>query len=69
MINSKEKEMAQIRLLTAKDVAESWGTSIQSVRIWTWNGRIPSIKIGRSVRYLPEIIDKITKEGLPTGKK
>lgn len=61
--------MAQVKLLTARDIAESWGTSVQSIRNWTWAGRIPAVKIGRSVRYLPEIIEKITKEGLPTGKK
>ena len=51
-------------LLTVKDVAERLNTSQACIRKWVLLGRIKYVKIGALVRFEPETIEKIAKEGL-----
>jgi excisionase family DNA binding protein len=45
------------QLLTAEDVAERLGVSMQWVWAQTRAGNIPHVKLGRYRRYRPETID------------
>lgn len=44
------------RLLTDKEVAEKLHASVRSVIDWRNSGKLPFIRIGRSIRYRPESI-------------
>jgi len=54
------------RLLTDKEVAEKLHASVRSVIDWRNSGKIPFIRIGRSIRYRPESISALL-EKLETG--
>jgi excisionase family DNA binding protein len=43
--------------MTAKEVADYIGVGTKTIRNWTSEGKIPSIKIGSAVRYQKERID------------
>ena len=38
-------------LLTSQELAERWGWSLNTVRQWTSQKRIPHIKLGRLVKF------------------
>jgi excisionase family DNA binding protein len=44
------------RLLTDKEVAEKLHASVRSVIDWRNQGRLPYLRIGRSIRYRPESV-------------
>ena len=50
-------------LLTIRDVAEKLGFAEITIRRMAIDGRIPSLKLGKSRRFDPEIIDNIVKSG------
>ncbi|MGD9152286.1 MAG: helix-turn-helix domain-containing protein [Gammaproteobacteria bacterium] len=54
----------QIRLLTAKEVAEQLGIKEDTLQAWRSNKRynLPYVKIGRYVRYNPEAVVKFIQE-------
>ena len=54
------------RLLRDRDVAEMFNASVRSVIDWRNCGKIPFIRIGRSIRYRPESIRALL-EKLETG--
>ncbi len=54
-------------LLTIKEVAETLRVSEATLRDWIQYRRIPFVKVGRSVRFRSEDIERIQKEGLVTG--
>jgi excisionase family DNA binding protein len=41
------------RLLTTKEIAETWGFKDQTLRVWRCTGRnrLPFVKVGGAVRY------------------
>jgi excisionase family DNA binding protein len=49
-------------LLTAKQVADHLGVSVQFVRIRTMEKTIPHIKFGRAVRFEPEQIEEYIRK-------
>jgi len=51
------------RLLTVAEVAERLGLKVATIRKMIFQRRIPVVKIGRSVRFKPEDIEKIVREG------
>ena len=54
-------------LLTYKDLAVKWQTTVQGLRIRVMHGELIPIKIGRLVRFSPEYISDI-EEKLGTKK-
>lgn len=55
------------RLLTPDEVAKLLAVSKRSVRRWTTEGRIKSIRVGRYVRYRTEDIQHVMSEGVRTN--
>ena len=54
-------------LYTIKEVSGALRISEGTLRDWIQYKRIPFVKIGRSVRFRSEDIERIQKEGLVTG--
>ena len=54
-------------LLTVREVSEVLKISEGTLRDWIQYKRIPFVKIGRSVRFRMEDIERIQAEGLKTG--
>ena len=52
------------RLFNYIEVAEILGLQPQTLRQWVSGKRIPFIKLGKSVRFSPEMIEKIIKDGV-----
>ncbi len=53
-------------LWTVDDLATWWQVSPNTIRAWQQNGQIPYIKLGRHVRFDPDVmrryVDSRTKE-------
>jgi excisionase family DNA binding protein len=56
------------RLLRDRDVAELCNASVRTVIDWRNGGKLPFIRIGRSIRYRPESVaaalEKLEKGGV-----
>lgn len=52
------------KLLNIREVAEALGVKVPTVRKMVLERRISFVKIGSLVRFRPESIEKIQKEGL-----
>ncbi len=57
------------KLLTYKEAAEILGLSDQTLRQWVCEGRIPFIKLGRAVRFTPEMINNMIIHGVENTKR
>jgi excisionase family DNA binding protein len=55
------KEVDEKPLLTLEQVAIKLNTSYPTVRLWEKQGKIPSIRIGRTVRFSPDVIESLSK--------
>jgi excisionase family DNA binding protein len=53
----------QVPLLTVEQFAEAVGLSAKTVRQKVWRREIEYIKIGRSVRFSPEMVQKLIDTG------
>ena len=52
------------QLLDEQKVADRLGLSVKTLRRWRWAGHPPEfIKIGRAVRYDPEVIEALIAAG------
>jgi excisionase family DNA binding protein len=51
-------------LLSASDVANEWQISLRTVRRWIADGRLPVVRLGRSVRVRRSVMQRISKRGL-----
>ncbi|HEU5300385.1 MAG TPA: helix-turn-helix domain-containing protein [bacterium] len=58
------KQAGTFRLMTADEVAEILRVSRQSIYRWADNGTLPCIKVGRAVRFDPEAIRLLVRNGL-----
>ena len=47
-------DSAKAELWTVDDLAAAWQVSAHTIRRWHEDGQIPSIKIGKLVRFSPE---------------
>jgi excisionase family DNA binding protein len=58
-----------MHLLTAKEVAARLGYSVQTLAIWRSRnpGRLPFVRIGRTIRYRPEAVEQFISEHENTG--
>lgn len=56
-------------LITAKEVAEMLGVNYKTVYEWERQKRIPSVRVGRCVRFRPsELAEWLRKKGAHYGK-
>ncbi|GIK61898.1 MAG: hypothetical protein BroJett017_27880 [Ignavibacteriota bacterium] len=70
-VQEKEIENKVSANMNAKEVADYLGVGTKTIRNWTSEGKIPSVKIGSAVRYPKERIDNWvkTKEKKSTRKR
>tara|TARA_R110001606_G_scaffold88748_3_gene199885 strand:+ start:2266 stop:2451 length:186 start_codon:yes stop_codon:yes gene_type:complete len=54
--------MEGIKLLSRGQVADLLGVCTRTLRRWEQAGRLPCIKIGRSIRYRSLDVEKLTNE-------
>lgn len=52
------------QLLTVRQTAKQLALQESTIRKWIFQGRIPKVKMGRSVRINRAVIEKIAREGL-----
>ncbi|MHC4196880.1 MAG: helix-turn-helix domain-containing protein [Planctomycetota bacterium] len=57
------------QLLTVEDTAKALNISVSTLRDWIQYRRIPFIRLGRCIRFRPEDLERIQKEGLRTNVK
>ncbi len=57
--------MAERLWLSAREVAERFGVSVDTAERWGRDGVIPSIKLGRTRRFHVDAIAEVEREGLP----
>ena len=48
-------------LLTAEELAERWQVPVSQIYRLTRHGKIPTVRLGRYVRYHPETIEKFER--------
>jgi excisionase family DNA binding protein len=53
-------DRASIGLLRKRELAERLAISKRTLDVWMQKGRIPFLKVGRSVRFrLPDVLEKL----------
>ena len=55
-MQTEESRERIVRLLRDRDVAELCNASVRTVIDWRNAGKLPFIRIGRSIRYRPESV-------------
>ena len=57
---SAANDRASIGLLRKRELAEKLAISKRTLDVWMQKGRIPFLKVGRSVRFrLPDVLEKL----------
>lgn len=56
-------------LLTGKDTAIVLKVAEATVKAWTRDGRLPCVRLGRSVRYRAEVISRVAELGLEAARE
>jgi excisionase family DNA binding protein len=57
---SAANDRASMGLLRKRELAEKLAISKRTLDVWMHMGRIPFLKVGRSVRFrLPEVLEKL----------
>lgn len=57
---SAANDRASIGLLKKRELAEKLAISKRTLDVWMQKGRIPFLKVGRSVRFrLPDVLEKL----------
>jgi len=54
------------KLLSAKQAAEILGCTEAAIRKWVYQRRLPTVHIGRLVRFRAHDVEKILEQGLPS---
>jgi hypothetical protein len=63
----KKEPLAQ--LLSRSDLANRWGLTIETLRRREKAGKLPFLKMGRRVKYLPEDIERIERSSYSVKKQ
>jgi excisionase family DNA binding protein len=50
------------RLLTAREVADRLGFTVETVLRWTRDGRLRAVRLGRALRYRDEDVDAFLEQ-------
>jgi excisionase family DNA binding protein len=54
-------DRASVGLLKKRELAEKLAISKRTLDVWMHKGRIPFLKVGRSVRFrLPDVLEKLS---------
>jgi excisionase family DNA binding protein len=53
-----------LKLLTAEEVADLLRVNRSSVYRWVERGLLPAIKVGRTVRFNPDVVKAVLERGL-----
>jgi excisionase family DNA binding protein len=57
---SAGNDRARVGLLRKRELAEKLAISKRTLDVWMQKGRIPFLKVGRSVRFrLPDVLEKL----------
>ena len=57
---SAANDRASVGLLRKRELAEKLAISKRTLDVWMAKGRIPFLKVGRSVRFrLPDVLEKL----------
>jgi excisionase family DNA binding protein len=57
---SATNDRASVGLLRKRELAEKLAISKRTLDVWMAKGRIPFLKVGRSVRFrLPDVLEKL----------
>jgi excisionase family DNA binding protein len=57
---SAGNDRASVGLLRKRELAEKLAISKRTLDVWMQKGRIPFLKVGRSVRFrLPDVLEKL----------
>ena len=57
---SAANDRASVGLLRKRELAEKLAISKRTLDVWMQKGRIPFLKVGRSVRFrLPDVLEKL----------
>ena len=55
-------DRASVGLLRKRELAEKLAMSKRTLDVWMARGRIPFLKVGRSVRFrLPDVLEKLSE--------
>ena len=58
---STANDRASVGLLRKRELAEKLAISKRTLDVWMAKGRIPFLKVGRSVRFrLPDVLEKLS---------
>jgi excisionase family DNA binding protein len=58
---SEANDRASLGLLRKRELAEKLAISKRTLDVWMNKGRIPFLKVGRSVRFrLPDVLEKLS---------
>jgi predicted DNA-binding transcriptional regulator AlpA len=68
-MQTKSTKDRTTRLLRDRDVAEMFNASVRSVIDWRNAGKLPFLRIGRSIRYRPESIAALLEKLEVGGRK
>lgn len=55
--------MARKNLLTIKQVSEMLNISVHTAYKWSASGKLPSVKLGYTLRFDPDRIEKVIAKG------
>jgi len=55
-------------LYTAKETADVLRISPRQVRRYANDGSLPSVRYGRAFRFLPEVIERVRREGIGAAR-
>jgi excisionase family DNA binding protein len=54
---------SRTKLLTVDELADALGLSPKTIRQWIWMRRVAYVRVGRLIRFRPEIVDEIVNRG------
>lgn len=61
--------MMTTELLDCQEVAKALHCSIYTIRAWTWQRKLPSVRLGRKVLFRREDVEGFINRGLVESKK
>lgn len=56
------------KLLTVPEFADALGVTVACVRRWVLERKIAHVKVGRLVRFRPEVLEEIISQGMRPAK-
>jgi predicted HTH transcriptional regulator len=66
---SRRKKEPLAQLLSRSDLANRWGVTIETLRRREKAGKLPFLRMGRRVKYLPEDIERIERSSYGVKKR